>query len=289
MKLLRKANLHIHSTHSDGLLTPEQLITLVKTAGISTISITDHDTLSATREAITFGSLQQIEVIPGIEFSASFNGQPMHILGYGISIDNKELNDLIVALQKSREERNHKILHKFAEIGITINAADLKKTCSGQIGRPHMARFLLNRGVVRSIEEAFRHYLGTGGNAYVDRLRFNADHIIAVIRKSGGVAVLAHPTSIDQNLQKIADILKSLQKEGLSGVEAFHPTISNKKSDELKKIAAELNLFITGGSDFHGSSFNPKKLLREIKAVTIPHSFLAELKNAINTVRTISQ
>jgi predicted metal-dependent phosphoesterase TrpH len=182
-------DLHIHSTFSDGVLKPSELVDMAKTDGLSAISITDHDTAAGTDEAIQRGRQQGIEVIPGIEISSWYNSTSMHILGYWIQHDDREFRNRLQELQDGRHIRNVKIIENLNRMGITATIDELTKYSEyGQTGRPHIARLLVDKGLVKSVEQAFRHYLGKGKAAYADRFKFAAHDAIAMIREAGGIA-----------------------------------------------------------------------------------------------------
>ena len=246
-------DLHVHSTFSDGVLKPSELVDMAKTDGLSAISITDHDTAAGTDEALQRGLQQGIEVIPGIEISSWYNSTSMHILGYWIQHDDRKFRSRLQELQNGRHIRNIKIIENLNRMGIKVAIDELTKySAYGQTGRPHIGRLLVDKGIVKSVEQAFQHYLGKGKAAYADRFKFAAHDAIAMIREAGGIAVLAHPANLDPSLRTIPALLRNLQDIGLRGIEVFYPSHTSKAVNKLKKLAVELNLLVTGGSDFHG-------------------------------------
>ena len=246
-------DLHIHSTFSDGMLKPSELVDMAKTEGLSAISITDHDTAAGTDEAMERGRQQSIEVIPGIEISSWYNSTSMHILGYWFQQDDQQFRSRLQELQDGRHIRNVKIIENLNRLGITVSIDELVNYSEyGQTGRPHIARLLVDKGIVKSVEQAFQYYLGKGKAAYADRFKFAAHDAIAMIREAGGMAVLAHPVNLDPSLRTMPALLRNLQGIGLGGIEVFYPSHTSKAVKKLKKMAVELNLLVTGGSDFHG-------------------------------------
>lgn len=249
---MRYIDLHTHSTFSDGTMAPAVLLRAAKEAELSAIALTDHDTMTGLDEAERAGAETGVEVIPGVELSATQNGKEVHILGYGLDRSNPELLALLEKLQKIRHERNLAILDKLAELGIDIDRDALFAGHPGLIGRPHIARLLVRRKVVNNTEQAFYRYLKKNAMAYVAAERFPAPETIGTIKKAGGLAVLAHPTTLDKSLPKIAENIEYLHNHGLDGIEAIYPGHTTKIRQGLFGLAKKLDLIITGGSDFHG-------------------------------------
>ena len=198
MALSSSIDLHIHSTYSDGVLRPAELVDLAKNQGLSAIAITDHDTADGTDEAIQRGFEKEIEVVSGIEISSWHGETSMHILGYGFRHDDEQFISRLRLLQQGRETRNVRIIENLNKLGIRVELEELLQYSEyGQTGRPHIARLLVDKGVTKTIDLAFKHYLRRGAPAYAERFRFSAHDAIAMIREAGGIAVLAHPSSLD--------------------------------------------------------------------------------------------
>lgn len=272
-------DLHIHSTYSDGSLPPAALVTLAKDVGLEAIALTDHDTMAGTAEALELGLLQGIEVIAGIEISSWHQSTPMHILGYGLRYDDPLLALRLEKLQEGREVRNAKIIDNLNRLGIEVSLDELRVySAYGQTGRPHIAELLVGKGVVASREKAFDRYLKRGAVAYEERFRYEATDAITMIREAGGVAVLAHPASLDPSLQKIPGLLRDLAEVGLEGIEVHYPTHSRKIITLLQGFAEKIGLLSTGGSDFHGNGAD----LRTIeKKLLVPYHLLSSLKKRL--------
>lgn len=220
---------------------------------MSAIALTDHDTMAGIPEALEAGRATGIEVIAGIEISANHEGRSVHLLGYGLNHNHPTLLPLLEELQLIREQRNASILNKLSILGIHLDHSELSASGNGLIGRPHIARMLVRQGHAGSISQAFHRYLKKNGRAYVAAAKFPVIDTIRVIRSAGGVAVLAHPTSIDKTLSTIPGLVKNLAAHGLDGLEAFYPGHSAKTCRKLCDLASGLGLVITGGSDFHGT------------------------------------
>lgn len=248
-------DLHTHSTFSDGTLTPSQLIDFAISSGITHLGLTDHDTVDGLEEAFKYAKNKEIKFIGGVEISAEFENKTMHILGYNVDYKNVLLNEKLKILRESRSERNPKIVKKLNEIGFDITYDEIEKEANGKVvGRPHFAMVLLKKGYVSSTQEAFDKYLAKGALCYVDKFRFEPEEAINVILQSGGLPVLAHPLSLKMDYEGIRKVLKNLKDYGLEGVECFYRNHTEEDEYNLLKMAEELNLVVTGGSDFHGSN-----------------------------------
>lgn len=271
-------DLHTHSSCSDGSLSPRQLVREATRAGLAAIALTDHDTMAGVKEAMIAGREAGVEIIPGIEISADLDGRDIHLLGYGADPDSPTLRALLAELQAMRENRNQAILGRLDSLGIRLNRSELIASTAGLIGRPHIARQMVLYGHASSIDLAFRRFLGENGRAYVAAGKFPADETIRVIRAAGGIAVLAHPTSLDHNLKGVPAVVEKLSKNGLSGIEVYYPGHNRKICQTLLNLAERWQLAVTGGSDYHGSLKPEIKLGGAPAMPAIPYRLLAELK-----------
>ena len=252
-----KADLHIHTTASDGLFDPSEVVDWANKKNIKIIAITDHDTTDGIKRAMKRAKLYDIIVIPGIEFSCNYNGEEMHILGYYINYESDIINEITNKLKESRLVRGEKILDKLINMGLKITLEEVKSLAGkGVIGRPHIARALINRGYVSSIEEAFSKYIGRNQPAYVERLKLSIEECIELIHKVGGVAILAHPGLIEDD-----KIIYEIMKYKIDGIEVVHSKHSQDVIKKLSSLADSLNLIKTGGSDCHGVLINNNPLL----------------------------
>ncbi|MGG3882626.1 PHP domain-containing protein [Brevibacillus panacihumi] len=246
----QNADLHTHTTASDGTCDPKENVRIAMEAGLAALAITDHDTVAGIAEAKEAGAVLGIEVIPGVEISSVARGQDIHVLGFFVPYEDASFQEKLVGLRETRHERNKLLINKLQELGIAIKLEDVYKRKQGtdkNIGRPHIAEELMELGVVNSIEEAFDKYLGKGGAAYVNPPRITPQEAITLIREAGGVAVLAHPGLYDDD-----ELVKELIEFGLDGIEVFHPDNSQNQREVYRKWAEEFDLLVTGGSDFHG-------------------------------------
>ncbi len=279
MSLSSAIDLHIHSTFSDGMLKPAEVVDLAESQGLKAVAITDHDTAAGTDEAMQRGSEKGIEVIAGIEVSSWHGDTSMHILGYRFKHGDNKFNSRLQLLQDGRESRNARIIENLNKLGIRVDLSELLQYSEyGQTGRPHIARLLVDKGVTKTIDLAFKYYLRRGAAAYVERFRFSAHDAIKMIREAGGIAVLAHPSSLDPTLRSIPLLLKNLCKMGLEGVEVYYPSHSPKAVKALLKMADEMGLLLTGGSDFHGmerSGYNTDDWLHKTH---VPYDIVTAMK-----------
>ncbi len=243
-----KADLHIHSTYSDGALSPSELIDRAKNVGLSVISLTDHDSVGGVEEAIAIGNKKGVEVIVGIELSACFNGSEIHLLGYFMDHTNKELIDSLAGFQEERMKRAMRIIGKLNKMNIPLDIDSVLEQVRGDsVGRPHIANALVNEGHADSYHQAFTKYIGNGRPAYEQKWNFSPEDTIQLINKAGGLSFLAHPgRSVGE------DLLLRLIKAGLDGIEVIHPHHSPELVQYYHGIVGEYFLLESGGSDFHG-------------------------------------
>jgi len=278
-------DLHIHSTMSDGTMSPTEIVDLAYKKGLSCIALTDHDTVAGNQEAQQRGDVVGLEVISGMELSVSFEGLNVHLLGYLIDSENVSLLRSLHTLQEARETRNREILHTLDVNGIQITEKELQKVSgTGQTGRPHIAKILMEKKVVRSMDEAFDKYLGRDGSAYVSRFVLDMKSAVDVIHKAGGLAVVAHPYHLIKNDMISGEILLHLKGLGVDGIETYYPTHSRKFRKQLIKLAEKYGLLLTGGSDYHGT-IRRGTTLAGGKGVSVP----AELVEIMRRTRNLRQ
>lgn len=261
-------DLHTHSTASDGSYLPAEVVRLAKEAGLKAMALTDHDTTDGLDEALAAGAELGVEVIPGVEISTRHVGDSMHILGYFLDFHSGgKLEERLAVLKQARKDRNPKIIAKLNALGIPITMEQVERASGGgQVGRPHIARVLLERGYVRTMQQAFDIYLKNGGKAYVAKFRFPPPEALEMIREAGGVPVLAHPFTLGLGSPgALRDLLRDLQALGLAGIEVFYAEHSPEQEALYFKLAQELGLLVTGGSDFHGDN-KPEVTLGNIRS-----------------------
>jgi predicted metal-dependent phosphoesterase TrpH len=265
------ADLHLHSRHSDGEWPVAKLVREARVAGLRTIALTDHDTLSGIAEAVAEGREHGIEILTGVEIS-TWNGADVHLLGYGFDRTDAELLDLFDRARTARRDRAVTIVERLVALGrpITFESV-LREADGGAVGRPHVARALVRAGQVGSIREAFDRFLGDGKPACVEKLRVAPTAAIESVHRAGGVAVAAHPGGHGG-----LAALDSLVDAGLDGVEVDHPLHDSGTARRLSEYALAHGLLRTGGSDFHGPGSNAS-----VGSVRIPHERVEELRDRV--------
>jgi predicted metal-dependent phosphoesterase TrpH len=252
-------DLHIHSTASDGSLTPSEILVTAVQMGLKAIAITDHDTLSGSAAAIAGGIPPGLGFLTGIGISAGapegyrVNGS-VHILGYGIDPDHMKLNALLNILKGARENRNPQIIDRLNALGMNLDAGELDRIVGeATAGRPHIAQLMMKKGIVASIDDAFDRFLGKHRPAYVEKFRVPMAEAISTIRDAGGIAVLAHPYLTGLTDPKTFEaFLQTLKTMGLGGIEALYPGHTEAATAEYCRLARKYDLIISGGTDFHG-------------------------------------
>ena len=284
-----RIDLHIHSTASDGTLWPSEILTLAQDLNIAAISITDHDTLEGSKSALSGGIPPSVKFLTGVEISAdppdsfSISGS-LHILGYAVDVDHPDLNQILSMLRDSRENRNPRILQLLSGLGIDITFDELRHLAEkSPIGRPHIARLMVKKGYVPSINAAFDQYLGHGKPAYVDRFRFGCEDTIKIIRDAGGIPVLAHPMLLGiQDLDIFEDLISVFMEMGMRGIEVYYPEHSKDLMAYYTRIAHRHDLLITGGTDFHGDLKPEIKLGSGTGNLYIPYELYEKLISSLS-------
>lgn len=249
-----KFDLHVHTTASDGSLNAQQIVAEAKRIGLTTMAITDHDTIGNVKECIEEGRKNGIRIIPGVELSAEIDTGKMHILGYGIDPDNREFNIVMQMLRDAREDRNKNIIDALKCIfKIEISIDDVKKHAKGEsIGKPHIAAAIVEKGYCSDIESVFKKILSIKNMGAIERKKLPPRSCIELIKKAGGLAFLAHPKSLKLTRDKTFAKISELKRYGLVGVEAYHSSNTQAQSKAYVNMAKELGLMISCGSDFHG-------------------------------------
>jgi predicted metal-dependent phosphoesterase TrpH len=277
-------DLHIHTTASDGVMSPSEIVRYAKAKGLQAIAITDHDTIEGLDEGLLEGERIDFEVIPGIEISAEHSPGSMHLLGFFLDIHHPLLNERLGYLQNARAERNPKIVDRLNRLGIELTYEDvLRASGGGQVGRPHFAQVLLEKNYVRSFQEAFERFLKKGAPAYVDKFRFTAKEAIHFINEAKGVAVLAHPNTLNMNgYSELENLILRLIEEGLKGIEVYYPEHSALEVAQYKTLAERYGLLMTGGTDYHGIEKNGLDIGAGRGDMRLSYSIVEGLKAARN-------
>ena len=249
-----KVDLHIHTNHSDGFYSPEEVVLKAKENELETISITDHDNLSGINDAIKKGNEIGIEVIPGLEISSDIKDREIHILGYFIQTDSQELERYLNFFRVERLKRANRIVNKLNLLGISLSIDDVMQVAKNSaVGRPHIAQAMLNRGLISSYYEAFNKYIGNGGPAFEKKVHISPQSAFKIISDAGGLSFIAHPGYMEESL------LKELIDEGVDGIEVIHASHSQHQVRFYRGIVNEYFLLECGGSDFHGGKRDDEK------------------------------
>ncbi len=267
----KTADLHLHTTFSDGTDAPARVVELAHQAGLSALAITDHDNTDALAIAEPVARRLGLELIPGIEMSASADGREVHMLGFLMQLDHPTLVRHLSEQQARRIERVREMARKLERVGVRIDAEEvLRLAGEGTVGRPHVARVLLKRGYVSTMAEAFQKYIGPDNPGFVPGSPLSPAQVIRVIREAGGIPVLAHPIYL-----KCDPLIESFVRDGLAGLEVYHSSHTPEEVLRYEQLADRFALLKTGGSDYHG---NAKEGL-PVGAVKIPYELVEALKS----------
>ena len=275
-------DLHVHSTESDGTLTPEALIALAKEKNLAAMALTDHDTVSGLAAARLAARDAGIELVPGIELSTDYNGTEVHMLGYYIDDTNFEFLKKLEEFCSQREERNKKMVRKLQDAGFAITYEDLLAAFPDSVlTRAHFARFLVDRGLIRDMDTVFRKYIGNDCSCYVPREKVTPFEAIELIHAGGGLAFFAHPVLCHMNYDRLDAFVKSLKEHVLNGLEAIYSTYLPGDERNIKRLAGKYDLLISGGSDFHGSNKPHIQLGTGKGNLKISYNYLQQIKTAV--------
>jgi predicted metal-dependent phosphoesterase TrpH len=262
-------DLHTHSNASDGSLSPTELVAEAGRRGLTALALPDHDTTEGLEEAREAARKEGIHFIPGIEIEITWEAPPglpgapgeFHLLGLGISRPCPAFREAVAELFRRREARNLEILDRMRELSIDADYGEVRALSGGHsVGRPHFAALLVNRRIVKNREQAFARYLGRGKPLYVPKTGMEFERAAALIKESGGLAVLAHPMSLYVAWGRLPELIQGLKERGLAGIEAWHPTAKIRACKRLEDLGNALGLCITAGSDFHGEARPDRRL-----------------------------
>ena len=270
----RRVDLHIHTTFSDGSLSPEQVVRTAKKKAIAAVGITDHDTIEGVAPAQKAGQRYSVEVVPGLELSTTMNGKEFHLLGYYCDPLNTRLESLLEQMADSRHQRMKKMIAKLKEMNIEVDVAEILARTKGKApGRPHLALELYRKGYCSTPAEAFTRFIGKGCPAYTERFKLDLFAAITLVRGAGGIPVLAHPGIYGEDT-----FTPEMVTGGLLGIEVFHPDHRSADEEKYKLLAKKYNLLVTGGSDYHGEGIGTAPVLG---AVAIDYCYLQKLKSML--------
>lgn len=268
----RYADFHVHTNHSDGLFSPKEVVEIALRRRLKALAISDHDTVSGYMDALKYVPDGELDLIPAVELSTAHDGTELHILGYLIDYENPSFMNSVTEFQEERLVRGRKIVEKLNELGIELSMDTVMRLAGDSpVGRPHVADALVEQEFVRTFNEAFARYLGYHAPAYVPKFHISPMEGIGLVHEAGGVAVLAHPGTLNRD-----DLIPMLVDVGLDGIEAIYPLHNAHMTKKYKKLAAEFGLIVTGGSDCHGRH-NSKTM---IGSVAVPKECYDDLLKA---------
>lgn len=277
---MKYIDLHVHSTFSDGTYTPRELAACAKEKDLAAFALTDHDTTEGIDEASGAAVELGMEFIPGIELSAEYRERDIHILGLGIRPGQRDFARLLISFQESREARNQEIAERLRCLeGIDISLPLLQKAYNSTVlTRAHFGRWLFEHHYAKSVSEAFSRYIGEGCPCFVPKKLTTPEQAIGGILSAGGIPVLAHPLLYHMEAKDLRSLLLSLKEQGLQGIEVFHSSCTKKDEQDLRQLARDMNLGISGGSDFHGKNKPLIQMGSGRGNLKIPYSIWADLQ-----------
>ncbi len=269
-------DLHAHSDRSDGVLSPQQLVDLACGQGLKALAITDHDSVEGYDEAAPYARRMGLELICGVELNSKFHGRAIHILGYFLEHPaDVSFRDHLSCLQEARRERNGRLAKRLQQLGLSVGLEEAERLGRFQTGRPHFARLLVNKGYVANIREAFDRYLDESAPGYVERRDPSIEKVLRWIRESGGVSSWAHPARFIRKAALPAeDLFRELAAKGLNAIEVYHSDHLAEEESRFLALAKELELGVSGGSDFHG----PGQSRARLGSLHLPDALLEDLK-----------
>lgn len=255
--MIYTADLHTHSSASDGQYTPAELTRLAKSRGIEILALTDHDTMDGLEEALKAGKTEGLTVLRGIELSAKEH-RNLHILGYGFSPDAPKLAELCWKLKDGRDERKYRIVDFLKEKGVPVSLEEVEALAGGEIiARPHFAQAMVARGYVKATREAFDRYLDTDEYQRIARFKMGAQICVETLKGAGALVSLAHPYQVEASVEDLERLVRYLTDAGLDAIECFYPRHTKELTALYQRLAEKYHLHITGGSDFHGERVKP--------------------------------
>lgn len=273
-------DLHTHSNKSDGSLSPTQLIDEANRIGLSAIALTDHDSIDGLEEAINRGNELGIKVVPGVELSCEYNGRDIHIVGLFIDYLNKDFHDQLKAFVNSRDIRNRKMCQKLTDAGMPVIYEEMiEKYGDSVLTRAHYARYMLEKGYIKSLSEAFERYIGDHSPYYIPREKVTPSQGVSLILSAGGVPILAHPILYKLGKEAMNNLVSELKEYGLVGIEAIYSTYTSADERYIREIADKYGLLISGGSDFHGAAKPGLNLGTGYGKLYVPSSVLCNIEN----------
>lgn len=267
---MRYADLHLHTYHSDGTRSPREVIDVAKSHGLDIVAISDHDNLAAYFEIKTYADGAGVTLVPAMELSCGFSGADVHILAYAFDPTDERIEERLVEFRAARARRGYEMIERLRSMGMRVSAERVDQLAAGgAMGRPHIARALVEAGHVATVDEAFDRYLGWGKPAFVDKERFTIAEAVELIQATGGVTSVAHPAVYPDHAKIVPQVLDA----GIDGVEVFHPDVDAVERERYQNLARFRGKMITGGSDDHGTA----KTAQTLGTIKVPEDLIAPI------------
>jgi hypothetical protein len=267
---VRYADLHTHTYHSDGTRSPREVVDVARASGIEILCISDHDNLAAYFEIKTYADEQGVTLVPGVELSCIYEGIDIHVLAYAFDPLDERVAERLRQFRDTRHRRGYLMVDRLRSLGYGITAERVDELAAGgAMGRPHVARALVEGGHVASVDEAFKKLLGPGKPGYVEKERFKIEEAVALIQATGGVTSIAHPTLYPNGERIVPELLDA----GIDGVEVFHPEVDETSREKYTNVARFRGKMLTGGSDDHGTV----KTKETLGTVKVPETLLGPI------------
>lgn len=267
---MRFADLHTHTYHSDGTRSPKEVVDLARAAGITILSISDHDHLAAYFEIRTYADENGVTLVPGIELSCGWEGVDVHVLAYAFDPHDERIHERLQGFREARQRRGYRMVERLRALGYDVSAERVDQLAAGgAMGRPHVARALVEKGYAANVSDAFDKLLGTGKPGYVEKERFQINEAVSLIRDAGGVTSIAHPTLYPDHSRLVPQLLDA----GIDAVEVMHPAVDEGHRERYANLARFRGKFTTGGSDDHGSV----KTSETLGTIRVPETMIQPL------------
>ena len=266
----RFADLHTHTHHSDGTRTPREVVDVAKARGIEILAISDHDNLAAYFEIKPYADAAGVTLIPAVELSCTYRGVDVHILAYAFDAHDERIEKRLHSFRETRLRRGSAMVERLRSLGFNIEEERVKQLAAGgAMGRPHVARALVEAGYVATVAEAFDRLIGSGKPAYVEKERFQIAEAVSMVRDAGGLTSVAHPSIYPNHAKVVADALDG----GIDGIEIFHPDVPDADREMYRNMARFRGKMVTGGSDDHGAN----KEVETIGTIRVPEELIAPI------------
>lgn len=271
-------DLHTHSTASDGTYTPTELVKAAKKVGLTAMALTDHDTMEGVPEALETGVKTGVEVIPGCELSVESKVGVLHVIGLWVDPYSERLKRVFEYIRERRAVRNELMVGKLQKLGFDITMEEVQGQATGTVGRPHIARIMLEKGYVKSFDEAFNGYLGKKGKAYFPKDNISQEEAFELLNFAGAMPILAHPFLLSPDEEVLDREVGRLKEMGLQGIEVYYSSHTVDMTGFVKGLARKYDLLPSGGSDFHGSVKPEIQLGKGAGKLFVHHSVLDDMK-----------